>query len=57
MVGDEVERDRARTLYMAEREGVVRMVRATELPWLPEAPKTAMVDLDIVRALMMVFDV
>jgi hypothetical protein len=42
-----VERERARTEYLAEREGVVRMVRATELPWFPEAPKMAMVDLDI----------
>jgi hypothetical protein len=28
---------------------VVRMVVATELPWLPVAPKTAMVDLDILE--------
>ena len=31
------------------REGSVRMVRATELPWLPVAPKMAIVDLDILE--------
>lgn len=54
MAEEVVERERARTLYIAESEGVVRMVRTTELPWLPEAPKTAMVDLDIVGVSMVV---
>jgi len=46
-LGEVVERERARTLYKADREGSVRTVRATELPWLPVAPKTAILDLDI----------
>ena len=47
MLGCAVLRERARTVYLEEREGVDRTCEATEKPWLPVAPKTARMGLDM----------